>query len=457
MCVCVCRCAREQDGRAAWVSAGSAAGLSPLCASSSSPSSTVGSASSTAGSAADPSAGNAFPLQNAFRAAADSVGDGGGGGGGGGVGRSWVPQFRATAVGWGSGGGAPPPPRIKDLLSDGDAASLCPSSAVPVFGDFPPLSAAETVPGAPGAAAAAVEGIASTAGCGAGVNASARVTAPSTPLPAAVGAGEGQPASQALRDGDAVEAQFLLVDQAVWTTSWYRGQVSRVNRAGDACAGVGGGGGEGGGATYGVDFADGDSLAEVPEGHIRLFRGLQVGSVVSVEWPDKGGLPFKGCLTGVSHGNGDNGSPTVSVIYEDTDTEVRRTAFGHTRVFVRRLPLPFFLSFLFFCSPVLIFFFFLQQKLGSAIRRVPKDVVQPCPPVAAEPQDPTTPSLATFFFFVCRAPYSNPTHCSIYTSTQCLGGSTTSLWSDCASRTTNFSPLRLPPPRLPRLPRGRCL
>lgn len=49
----------------------------------------------------------------------------------------------------------------------------------------------------------------------------------------------------------------------------------------------------------------------------------QVGSVVSVEWPSKGGRPFKGCLTKVCYGEG-GGAPTVSVIYEDTDTEVSR-------------------------------------------------------------------------------------------------------------------------------------
>lgn len=135
--------------------------------------------------------------------------------------------------------------------------------------------------------------------------------APATPLP-----GTPPAAPELLKVGDSVEAQFLLADQAVWTTSWYRGEVSAVNH--------GEGGGGGGGVTYGVSFADGDRLDAVPEAHIRLFRGLRVGSVVSVEWPSKGGRPFKGCLTKVCHGDGDgDGSTTLSVIFEDADTEVR--------------------------------------------------------------------------------------------------------------------------------------
>lgn len=161
-------------------------------------------------------------------------------------------------------------------------------------------------------------------GCGAAAvgNASARGTAPSTPLP-----GTAPAVPELLKEGDSVEAQFLLADQAVWTTSWYRGEVSavNVNHAGDGGAGASasdGSSGGAGGVTYGVSFADGDRLDAVPEAHIRLFGGLRVGSVVSVEWPSKGGRPFKGCLTKVCHGDGDS-PPTVSVIFEDADTEVR--------------------------------------------------------------------------------------------------------------------------------------
>lgn len=159
-------------------------------------------------------------------------------------------------------------------------------------------------------------------GCGAAANgnSSARVTAPSTPLPGTTPAAPGL-----LKEGDSVEAQFLLADQAVWTTSWYRGEVTAVNvnpaGGGDGSAVAVAGAGAGG-VTYGVSFADGDRLDAVPEAHIRLFRGLRVGSVVSVEWPSKGGRPFKGCLTKVCHGDGGS-PPTVSVIFEDTDTEVR--------------------------------------------------------------------------------------------------------------------------------------
>lgn len=177
----------------------------------------------------------------------------------------------------------------------------------------------------------------------AGVGTSAS-TAPSTPLQgAAVGAEVFSPGLRAsvLKEGDAVEAQFLLVDQGVWTTSWYRGKVSRVNRAaaceldeGEKDGGEGAASeaeasskkGDTGGVLYGVAFADGDYLEEVPKSHIRPYRGLQVGSVVSVEWPEKGGRPFKGCLTQVRHGEGDKPS-TVSVVYEDTDTEVLYSLF----------------------------------------------------------------------------------------------------------------------------------
>lgn len=104
--------------------------------------------------------------------------------------------------------------------------------------------------------------------------------------------------SAELKEGDSIEARFLLSDQGVWTTSWYRGTISKVNRSpsgddekGDAASGAsvpgqvegGGAGGAGGakgvggeGVTYSVEFADGDRLDGVPPDHIRLFRGLQV-------------------------------------------------------------------------------------------------------------------------------------------------------------------------------------
>lgn len=218
----------------------------------------------------------------------------------------------------------------------GGAAGASPLSPFPAFGESPPPPILSSDASGSATAAAAVPVGCVEGGGTVGVGTSAS-TAPSTPLQgSAVGAEVFSPGGGVLKEGDAVEAQFLLVDQGVWTTSWYRGKVSRVNRAG-ACELDEGkkDGGEGAtteaeaaskkedmvGAVYGVAFVDGDYLEEVPESHIRLYRGLQVGSVVSVEWPEKGGRPFKGCLTQVQYGEGDKPS-TVSVVYEDTDTEV---------------------------------------------------------------------------------------------------------------------------------------
>ena len=366
--------ARTQDGgHGAWAAGHSAAalGLSPSAAAADS-----SGASSGASGGASP-----FPLPSAMRASAGSKsamaaaaaaavaareGDNsdravtGEGQLAGGAGRSnWVSQFCAAAGardgaptgagmaggssnsgGGGDGGGD----GGADPFQAGDALAVSPPHPLPAFGEFPPLSGAaagtagsraavKTVGAAAGAGAAAGTARGSGNGAAGADGASARVTAPSTPLtPAAAvaaaaaaaatagtvdssGAGSLLPVTPTgtLKVGDSVEAQFLLADQAVWTTSWYRGKVSHVTRTA-----AGGGGGR---VTYGVAFADGDRLEEVPELRIRLFRGLRVGSVVSVEWPDKGGDPFKGCLTKVCHGDG-TGAPTVSVIFEDTDTEV---------------------------------------------------------------------------------------------------------------------------------------
>lgn len=147
-----------------------------------------------------------------------------------------------------------------------------------------------------GATATVAEASAPPTGCGERQG-SAKATSPSTPLPPATSTVVKTPTSE-LREGDAVEAQFLLADQGVWTTSWYRGKVSQVNRVGEGAAvrGVTGedegsaaagareevgdgddcGSGHGGAVTYGVEFVDGDHLDEVPEAHIRLFRGLKV-------------------------------------------------------------------------------------------------------------------------------------------------------------------------------------
>lgn len=212
-----------------------------------------------------------------------------------------------------------------DLLTgdgrDAEAPPVGSPFAADVFGGFPSLASAAAAPAE--AATAAVESPGQV-GCAQRDRGASRATAPSTPLPAAK---ERPPRTEELREGDSIEAQFLLADQAVWTTSWYRGKVSRVNRSASADGGkrknhgVSGDGEGGNGVTYGVEFVDGDCLDDVPGEHIRLFRGLQVGSVVTVEWPSKGGRPFKGCLTRVCAGE-DGNPPTVSVIYEDTDTEV---------------------------------------------------------------------------------------------------------------------------------------
>lgn len=228
---------------------------------------------------------------------------GGGGGGASGLGRTWVSQFRAAASGGGGGVGA---------------ASSVPSPH-PASGEFSILSGVTA-------------GMPAMAGAG---EITVKETGESTGGKETAGAAGSTMTEGVLKEGDAVEAQFFLSDQAVWTTSWYRGEVSLVNRSrSGGGSGIGGttakknttesGQPEEGGEviTYCVDFADGDRLDEVPASHIRLFRGLRVGSVVSVEWPEKGSRPFKGCLTKVSHGEGDS-PPTVSVIYEDTDTEVR--------------------------------------------------------------------------------------------------------------------------------------
>lgn len=342
---------QQQDNRSAWAATGSsnssnggsssgpaatavaAAGLSPLCATASPSSGSGGPTPSTLGgggsigdltSTAAPSTDTlAFPLPNAFRAAsaASGGGDTGASSSVGGSGRNWVSQLR-TAAGVGDGTTAASAARGGggSGVATGAAWTKSPPSPVPALGEFPPLPGVAAAPpavvsgvGSRGMVAAVAAGrVGGAFGCGGAAAAAAggtgaRVTAPSTPLP-----GTAPPVSELLKEGDSVEAQFLLPDQAVWTTSWYRGEVSTVNPAG----------GEGGaGVTYGVSFADGDRLDTVPELHIRLFRGLRVGSVVSVEWPSKGGRPFKGCLTKVCHGEGDS-SPTVSVIFEDADTEV---------------------------------------------------------------------------------------------------------------------------------------
>lgn len=255
------------------------------------------------------------------------------------LGRNWVAQIHnGSAAGASEETGAAPasaPPRMVDLLADdgGDDDVVPPASPVPTtFGGFPPSAAAAAAPteAAPAPTVAPSDGSPRQVGCTLRDRGAARATAPSTPVPGGV---ECPPPVSELKEGDSVEAQFLLADQAVWTTSWYRGKVSRVNHVaadngngGKVSSGDGdggdGGGGDGEAVTFGVEFLDGDRLDEVPEGRIRLFRGLQVGSVVSVEWPSKGGRPFKGCLTRVCAG--EDGKPsTVSVIYEDTDTEVR--------------------------------------------------------------------------------------------------------------------------------------
>lgn len=303
----------NQTNRAAWSTS-----LLPL---SSTPSPSSGLASNsgrTSGSASGSASGSTTP--SPLPAGGAAAGGGGGAAGvGTGLGHSWVSQLRAGSPGAPSGGGNPgsAPPRMVDLLTgDGREAEAPPAGspfAADVFGGFPSLASAAAAPAeaAPVSATAAV-GSPGQVGCAHRDRGASRSTAPSTPLPAAK---ESPPPTEELKEGDSIEAQFLLADQAVWTTSWYRGKVSRVNRAGAD-------GGEGGnGVTYGVEFVDGDCLDDVPEGHIRLFRGLQVGSVVTVEWPSKGGRPFKGCLTRVCAGE-DGNPPTVSVIYEDTDTEV---------------------------------------------------------------------------------------------------------------------------------------
>lgn len=307
----------------AWGAAGSfggssSSGLSPVCTTAS-PSSAGGAptpstlgggligdctgganapaATSTSTSTSTP----VLPPANAFRAASATAGGAGGS-------SSSSPFRPAAAAGAGDEGGT---------TAGGPSAKNSPSP-VPALGEFPPVSggqgtAAAGRAGSRGPAASAVTPAGGAVGCGAAAvgNASARVTAPSTPLP-----GTAPAVPELLEEGDSVEAQFLLADQAVWTTSWYRGEVSAVNVR------SGGGDGDGDGVTYGVSFADGDRLDAVPEAHIRLFRGLRVGSVVWVEWPSKGSRPFKGCLTKVCHGDGD-GSATFSVIFEDAETEVR--------------------------------------------------------------------------------------------------------------------------------------
>lgn len=295
--------------------------MSPLSAASRS-SSGVGLTTGSGGAGSVVATGSASATASLLLAASEASpgGSSSGAGGATGVGRSWVSQFRPSGAGTTGGVAAtssaasipaadPTPTRIADLLTDenGDVAGAPPASSAPSgFDGFPPLAGAASAPG---------ESLAQV-GCAERDRGASRATAPSTPLPPD---GETTTPRTELKEGDAVEAQFLLTDQAVWTTSWYRGKVSRVNRGGDENRERNR---AGDGVTFGVEFADGDRLEEVPEGHIRLFRGLQVGSVVSVEWPSKGGRPFKGCLTRVWAGEGGN-QPTVSVIYEDTDTEVR--------------------------------------------------------------------------------------------------------------------------------------
>lgn len=210
--------------------------------------------------------------------------------------RAWVPQLRssgASGISSATGTSGPSPPRISDLLTDHGGGDGNAGGASTVFGVFPSMmDVSPRTRGYAGTTQGAVRDTSQAARadrCGAGATESS-----AQPQNAEVGSGPAASASAAeLKVGDSIEARFLLADQAVWTTSWYRGTVSKVNNpSGDEGrtvsatgsssrqSGTGGVSSQGagrGGVTYGLEFADGDRLEDVPPEHIRLYRGLQVG------------------------------------------------------------------------------------------------------------------------------------------------------------------------------------
>lgn len=215
-----------------------------------------------------------------------------------GAGRSWASQFRSGESSAAPSTTAPPPPRIADLLADQggvgrDPGGPSPASPGSLFGGFPLLtsSASSTAGSASGTAPGTDQGSPRVTSSDRGA---AKPTLPSTLQPRAGEVPNPAAASTELKEGDSIEAQFLLADQGAWTTSWYRGTVSKVNHRS-----VGGNSGEPvpkepnaggqedgesdvaknptGGVSYAVEFVDGDRLDEVPPERIRLFRGLQVG------------------------------------------------------------------------------------------------------------------------------------------------------------------------------------